>query len=234
MPLEDDPPRPLSELRFAWSDDFGGIPVSADTHAALAGLAGELAAAGCHVERANPPDFDFQVAMRTYAELYGTMIYATMPPAMRFFMSLMGPIIYRDSFFRLASRRARARAVDYFQTLTRRDQLLRALESFLTGYDAWLCPVASVPAFAHRRPDRLDLPLEVDGQMVPGVDAALAHTLVFNLTGHPVVVLPLAQSAEGLPIGLQVVGRLWGEMPLLNVAQALTEITGPFRRPPGY
>jgi amidase len=140
----------------------------------------------------------------------------------------------RDSFFRLASRRARARAVDYFEALTRRDQLQRALESFLAGYDAWLCPVASVPAFAHRQPDRLHLPLEVDGRMVPGVEAALAHTLVFNLTGHPVVVVPLTLSASGLPIGLQVVGRMWGEMALLNAAQALTDVTGPFRRPPGY
>ncbi|WP_246462387.1 amidase family protein [Mesorhizobium sangaii] len=32
---------------------------------------------------------------------------------------------------------------------------------------------------------------------------------VFNITGQPSVSLPLAQSADGLPIGLQIVGRFW-------------------------
>jgi amidase len=54
------------------------------------------------------------------------------------------------------------------------------------------------------------------------------------LTGHPVVVLPLARSAEGLPIGVQVVGQRWSEMKLLAIAEQLTELTGPFQRPPGY
>jgi amidase len=62
----------------------------------------------------------------------------------------------------------------------------------------------------------------------------MAHSLLASLTGHPAVVLPLVQSSEGLPIGVQVIGRLWEDMALLNVAEALTEVTGPFRRPRGY
>jgi amidase len=64
--------------------------------------------------------------------------------------------------------------------------------------------------------------------------AGTAYTELFNLTGHPVVVLPLARSAAGLPIGLQVVGRRWGEMPLLAIAARLAMVIGPFQRPPGY
>ena len=70
--------------------------------------------------------------------------------------------------------------------------------------------------------------------MVPYWAACASYTGVFNMTGSPVVVLPLAQSKEGLPIGVQVVGQRWNEMALLNVAEALMEVIGPVRQPPGY
>jgi len=54
------------------------------------------------------------------------------------------------------------------------------------------------------------------------------------MTGSPVVVLPLAQSREACPIGVQVVGRRWARWRWLNVAEALMEVIGPVRRPPGY
>jgi amidase len=54
------------------------------------------------------------------------------------------------------------------------------------------------------------------------------------MTGNPVVVLPAGSSKDGLPIGIQVVGRRWQDMELLAVAEALTQVTGEFRRPPGY
>ena len=64
--------------------------------------------------------------------------------------------------------------------------------------------------------------------------AGTAYTKLFSLTGNPVVVLPLARSADRLPIGLQVVGRRWGDIPLLAVAERLALIIGPFARPPIY
>lgn len=62
----------------------------------------------------------------------------------------------------------------------------------------------------------------------------MGYTAVFTVTDNPVVVLPLAQSKEGLSIGVQVVGRRWHDIELLNVAEALTEVTGKFCSPPGF
>ena len=65
--------------------------------------------------------------------------------------------------------------------------------------------------------------------------AASAHSTVFNLSGHPAVVIPVARSKEGLPIGVQLVGRRWREMDLLAIAEQVSaEVTGGFQRPPGY
>lgn len=234
VPLNDTPQRPLKSLRFAWTDQFGDVPASAETQGALAELASRLSQIGCQVERKNPPDFDFELAWKSAGALFGAMVFSPIPTPIRLLMRLMGTARYKDPIYRSAFRMTFSSARSYFAALTQRDHLINSLESFLAGYDAWLCPVASVPAFHHGRPDRLDLPLDVDGQMIPGALAGLGYTTVFNLTGHPVVVLPWAQSREGLPIGVQVVGPLWGEMALLNVADALTEITGPFRRPTGW
>ena len=61
-----------------------------------------------------------------------------------------------------------------------------------------------------------------------------AHATLFNYTGHPAVVLPYTRDRDGLPIGVQAVGRRWDESRLLAIAAALSDLSGGFQRPPGY
>ena len=77
-------------------------------------------------------------------------------------------------------------------------------------------------------------PIDVDGEKVPYFIAGTAYTSPFNLTGHPSVVLPLTRGRDGLPIGVQLVGKRWSEPALLALAQKVALITGPFTAPPGY
>jgi amidase len=130
-----------------------------------------------------------------------------------------------------AAKGARASVADYMIALTRRDQLITALEAFFGGCDAWLCPVSYGPALGHIP---FGTPAEVDERKVPYFLATTAFTCPFNLTGHPAVVLPLAITKEGLPIGVQVVSRRWSEPSLLALAKQLSLVTGAFRAPPGY
>lgn len=101
----------------------------------------------------------------------------------------------------------------------------------MADWDAWLCPVASVPAFEHSRKGKS---INVDGQKVSYSMAAGAYVTVFNLTESPVVAMPVALSGEGLLIGVQVVGKRWKDMELLSVAEQLTEVVGEFQHPRGY
>lgn len=91
----------------------------------------------------------------------------------------------------------------------------------LQGHDAWLCPVSSTPAFPHCKPGT---PISVDGTDVPYAVAAAGYAIPFNVSGHPVVVLPCGRSAQGMPIGVQVVGHRWGDERLLAVAGALERV----------
>jgi amidase len=128
----------------------------------------------------------------------------------------------------------------YVQAEGQRVALMIALERFLADWDAWLCPVTATPAFTHLAPTRyvgvtpIYAPLQVDGETLDYVIANSGFTLPFNVTGHPVVSMPVGQSGQGLPIGVQVVGKRWRDMELLAVADRLTEVSGPLRHPPGY
>jgi len=235
--LKRTPARPLRELRFAWTDDFGGVPVTMETRAALEKLAGALAGLGCRVERANPPGFDFKLAWQAYGIIMGTIAGMSMPLPLRALGRLAGPIISRNEpIYRAIIQGTRRDMRRYFEALTKRDALIEALERFLAEWDAWLCPVSCTPAFTHRTSSLMwpAQTVELDGVKIPYWKGSISHTTPFNLTGNPVVVLPVAKSKEGLPLGVQVVGRRWRDMELLAVAEQLAEVTGPYQRPPGY
>jgi amidase len=237
VPFEEGPDRPLEEAAFAWTDEFGGVPVTADTRSALEKVAQTLSVQGCRVERLNPPGFDFTAAWRAFGEIVGTETGANLPLPLRVIGALAGPILSRkDPLFCAMMRGFRLDMRRYMKALTLRDSLIGALERFLGDRDAWICPVSATPAFKHKRPAaRLPgQPIEVDGLKIPYWVAGVSYTSVFNLTGNPVVVLPVARSAEGLPIGVQVVGRRWQDMRLLALAQRVADVTGPFQPPPGY
>ena len=231
VPLSSVAKRPLRKCRIAWTDDFG-IPLAENVRTALKSLADELLGAGCRVEQLRPPGFDFRMAHETWGEMLGSEVGAGMPLVPRFLTGLQFRMMHSRSYLRNGViRGVRLNMPRYARALTRRDALISQLDKFLSEWDAWLCPVTSGPAFTHCRTGQ---PIEIDGRKVPYLVASTGYTTVFNLTGNPVVVLPVGRSKEGLPIGIQVVGRRWRDMELLAAADAIADVTGPFQRPPGY
>ncbi len=232
VPLNGAPDRPLRTMRFAWGTSFGSLPVTAETHAAVAKLASDLARLGCKVENTMPLGFDIDLAWETWGELVIAERAATAPERVAERVAALNATLGGDvPVGRGSAKGARATLADYMASLTRRDGLIGTWERLYDDVDAFLCPVTVGPAIAHVP---FGTPINVDGMNVPYFLAGTAYTCIFNLTGSPVVVLPIARSKEGLPIGVQIVGRRWGEMALLAIAKKLALITGPFVPPPGY
>jgi amidase len=232
VPWIDAPERALVSARFAFSTDFGGVPVTRDTRNAVSSLAKELASLGCVVEERMPENFSVEQAWETWGEIAIAERAATSPQNVEERVAALNATLGPDvPVGRGSAKGARATIGDYMASLTRRDRLITAVESFFDRWDALLCPVTVSPAIPHVP---FGTPVDVDEKKVPYFLAGTAYTCVFNLTGHPVVVLPVARSKEGLPIGVQVVGRRWSEPALLALARKLALVTGPFRSPPGY
>jgi len=76
----------------------------------------------------------------------------------------------------------------------------------------------------------------VDGVVVPDDQGKLLDIpyCLSPVSGCPTVVIPLAQDHNGLPFGVQVMGRRWEDERLLAIAEILSEVTGGFQRPQGY
>jgi amidase len=232
VPWIEPPERALSSYRFAWSTDFGGVPVSSDTRNAIQRLAQALAKLGCTLEARNPDGFSFDEAWETWGEIAITERAATGGDRSRERVTALTATLGEGwAVARGSAKGVRATVADYVSALTRRDGLITTLEKFFQRWDALLCPVTVTPAIGHVP---FGTPIDVDGAKVPYFIAGTAYTCPFNLTGHPAVVVPLTRSKQGLPIGLQIVGRRWSEPALLAVAQKLALITGPFTPPPDF
>ena len=83
-----------------------------------------------------------------------------------------------------------------------------------------LCPVSSVPAFRHD-----ERSWTIDGKPVEYLDA-MRYSQWFNLLAAPAAVVPVGRSPEGLPIGVQVVGRPFEDELVLKAASVIDEAFG--------
>ena len=113
------------------------------------------------------------------------------------------------------------------ENLATRDAMRTSLLKQMQKYPVLLLPPCGVTAFHHR--ERLfqtsTKPISVFQAMMPATP--------FNLLGLPSVVIPFDISDDGLPVGIQLVGRPYQEETLLEIAVQL-ELTRPVISPPGY
>jgi len=231
-------------LRLLWWDDFEGLPLCFRTREALKQLKQRLEGAGHRVERREPGTFDIGRTWAAYGTLAGAEIGLGLPPWQRLLLGnveRLGPLagLQRQPVARAFLRGLRADLKALHQALNAREALIETLEGRLGEWDALLCPVAPIgPYPAQAMPAGRPFPRllleEADGQgetRLPYLEATVAMTIPFSLTGHPVVVLPIGV-VVGLPVGIQIIGRRWQEEALLQLASRLEPLCGGFMPPP--
>ena len=106
-------------------------------------------------------------------------------------------------------------AEDYVRAQRGRDVLRAEVDTALAGCDALALPTLPIPA-----PLIGATSVAIDGKMESVRNLMLRLTQLFNVTGHPAITLPMAQTPAGLPCGLQLVGRRHATEALLGVASA--------------
>lgn len=111
-------------------------------------------------------------------------------------------------------------AADYLQAETQRGRLYRRFLKFFEQYDFLITVSASIPPF----PITQTAVLEIDGIKLRNIIDYLTVTYTISLTGLPVISIPVAWTAAGLPIGLQIVGKPHSETRLLQFAYFLQEM----------
>jgi amidase len=109
-----------------------------------------------------------------------------------------------------------------------RTELFRRLAAFLERYDALAAPVTQVPPF----PVEVEWPREVAGAPMHTYIEWFRSCSRISVTAHPAMSVPAGFTADGLPVGLQLVGRHRGELALLRLARAYCDATGLLDRTP--
>lgn len=222
------------QLRIAWWDSFGSLPLCARTRAGLDNALGLLAQHGHRITRAWPSDLEIDSAWRCFGTLLGAETGLDRPWLQRQLMHWGSHLLPRRQILGIAlAAGSAARFSDYNAALDRRDGFISALEGFLEDHDVLVCPVACCAAYPAFRPHPFRPPpaLLVDGQRAPWIEGSVGMTALFSLTGSPVVSLPVGV-IDGLPVGLQVVGRRWQESRLLAAARRIESELGGIPAPP--
>jgi amidase len=102
-----------------------------------------------------------------------------------------------------------------------RDRMRLSVLRQMRDVPVLLLPPCGIPAFKHRERRWATETREI------GLFQAMMPATTFNLLGFPALVIPWTHTEEGLPIGIQLVGRPWEEETLLELAIALEDARGP-------
>jgi Asp-tRNA(Asn)/Glu-tRNA(Gln) amidotransferase A subunit family amidase len=115
---------------------------------------------------------------------------------------------------------------DFVSAWNERDMLRSALVKWMNTTPLIIAPVGAVPAFEHNA-RRVKV-----GEDELSVFRAFNYSRAFNVLGFPSVSIPAGRSREGLPIGVQIIGRPFAEEAVLAAASIIEESLGGWMQPP--
>lgn len=202
--------RNLRGKRFLFADVPPGKPIASDVASCFESALGLLRDLGADLaEMAPTPAFDVEPLWRTINHTVWKARFGQMAEEQpdRLSPSLLQQIALANDYT----------AVDYQRANFARTRLFRHVQELLRDHDFIVVPTLARTAL----PIDQDLfgKLEIDGRHFDEVRSNwFPWTMPFNLTGHPAITIPCGFGRDGLPIGLQLVGRLRRESDLLAAA----------------
>jgi len=222
-------PRPC-RIAFTKLPPIPDAPVDPACAAAVDRAAALAESLGHSVEEVDPPWQSDDLA-----DLFGDYFGAAVALGIRFSALTAGraepaPEDMEPMSWALWERSLNIDAVGFQLIQTQLQGRMRALIAFLEPFDALLTPsLAQRPLLLGSLDTAAPVPLETfrrSGYFTP-------FTPVFNMSGQPALSLPLFHGDDGLPLGVQLVGRPAGEGQLLALAAAMEQAAPPVsRRPP--
>jgi len=196
--------------------------VTAETRAAVRTAARALTRAGLEVVPFRPEGLE--EARQLWWKLFGIAGGMVLGPFTKGHEAELSPILLEFQEWAAAEPPHSGQTLLY--TWLQRDELRSQILSQMQVFPILLCPAAAIPAFRHGERSWI-----IEGKTVKYLDS-WSYTEWFNLLGNPAAVVPVGQSWEGLPIGVQIVGRPWEEQLVLAVAKEVERECGGFRPPP--
>ncbi len=198
----------IKGLRVAWSSDLGYAAVDEEVLSISKSAADLFEDFGCGMEEATPKSGDpFEIfATIASAEDYALNGHLLEDHADDLVKYVKSTLEYGQ----------KVTGAEYAKAMRALWQFQSKMEDFFEDYDLLLTPATAVPAFPVG-----ERPTMIGGREVGKLWGFTPFTPTFNLTGNPAASVPCGFSSEGLPIGLQIVGRRGDEVSVLRASAAL-------------
>ncbi len=205
----------LRGVRIAWRPTLGNRKVAAEALRLCEGAARAFGDLGARVEEV--PD-DFRNSEDLWIVVNGSYRLAQYGHHLDAHRALMDPILVAQ-----LDRAGSYSAQQLYRAIFERTTLYRQVQRWFDSADIVITPTLARNALP------LDhdffAPIEIDGEPVDTLRRAwYPYTLPFNMTGHPALSIPCGWDSEGLPLGIQLVGRIGEDAGLLHAAALFEQI----------
>jgi amidase len=214
--------RDFNGTSVAWAPALGGLaPVAAQVAAAIDAQRPTFESLGCRTEEAIA---DFSHARGIFHVQRAQIFAATHAEHLEKHRDQL-----KDTVIWNVEQGLQLTARQIADAELKRTELFERAHAFFERYEFLVLPTAQVLPFPVDQP----WVREIDGRIMRDYLEWMTSCWIITVTGHPAVSVPCGFSAEGLPIGLQIVGRYRDDFGVLQLAYALQEATGFWKRAPG-
>jgi amidase len=212
--------RDFTGVRIAWSADCGGVPMDPRVVAVLADQRQVFESLGCVVEDACPDFTDAEEIFLTWRAWRMELRFGKMLDTHRHLM--------KDTLIWNTQEGQKLSGPQLGRAEVKRTELYHRMRLFMERYPFFLCPVAQVP------------PFDVKERWVREINGVPMHNYIdwnrstwyLTVTGHPCLSVPAGFTVDGLPVGLQIVGRHQDDFGVLQLAHAFEQATAAWKRRP--
>lgn len=212
--------RDFNGVRIAWSPDLGGLPVDARVSAVLESQRPAFAALGCVLEGATPDLADANEIFQTLRAWQFELSFGELLDRHR--KLLKDTVIWNIEVGRSLSGPSVGAAE------SKRTALFKRMHDFMQQYEFLILPVNQVPPFDVDQP----YVTEINGVIMDTYIDWMKSCYFITVTGHPAISVPCGFTPEGLPVGVQIVGRHQDDFGVLQLAYAFERATELWKRRP--
>lgn len=205
--------RDFKGAKIAWSRNLGDLPVDRRTTAVLEAKRGVLADLGVEVVETEPDlsgaDEVFHVLRAWDFESGHGEEYDTQHD------------LLKDTVQWNVEAGRRLSGPDLARAMRLRSEIYQRAQAFFQEYEFLLLPVSQLPPF----PNSIPYPTEINGVPMSTYIEWMRSCSRITVTGHPAISVPAGFTADGLPVGLQIVGRARDDVGVLQFAHAFEQAT---------
>ena len=208
--------------RIAFSTaPLASTPVHADIAAAVEKVAALLESMGHAVSEAAPP-YDIAAVLKAFQQIWFFGLFRTFDGFASTLGRTIGPETLEPVTLAIYQASKEADPYAFFDATAYLNKVRRDIGRFFEDYDVWLTPSAAQPPEPHGR-YHLNQPGMDAEEFITLTEEPVQFSVPYNIAGCPAISLPLAETEDGLPIGIQLGTRHAEEARILQFAASLEE-----------